>query len=285
VFLILVLSPPLIKSDRTQVSINCSFDEVVFNSELHYWCFVSSIEIDAEDENVQFTITGSHQGNKTNRDVTWVELRTSNAPFVINEFFTTFENLRRFRVLSGGLQRIQSFALADARNLEDFFVQQNRELSKIEEFAFVGASSLERLEIVQSSVQDIHENAFIGLSNLRTLNFNGNRLHKLPQNVFRSLPRLRTVAFASNRFQKIDSNMFPFNHQMFQIEFSFNQINAIDRRFLDHMHSLSWLFLQRNPCVYGGGVFIVNPGPNEIVQDMEEGLRRCYENYESQENF
>ena len=216
---------------------------------------------------------------RTDADVTHVTIHNSQVPFVISQVFETFPNLIHLNFNGGGLKRIQSNAVVDARRLEIFTARQNPGLTKIHSNAFAGASNLHQLILSSNAIDTIHENAFVGLQRTRVINLSNNLISKLPEHVFRPAKRLETLFFRNNQIDTIHGSMFAHNNIMHQIELQENRINAIDRRFFAPIREVGWLFLVGNVCVDRS--FRSGAADAELIN---RELRVCFENFDRMSN-
>lgn len=245
----------------------------MFIHDKHYECEISGISI-ADDESHTFTFGGQHWPGHTNEDVTSVWVTNSNIPFVIPEIFSTFRNLEQILIRSR-LQRIQSNAVVDARNLKRFIANFNHNLTTIHSKAFSGASNLVELLLNDNALSEIHENAFVGLSRLSNLECQRNRIRELPEGIFRHLRRLETVTFNINQIEVLNGNLFINSNQMRRVNFALNNIKAIERNFLSPFQVTYIMNLFVNQCV--STVLNLVLVPNATVQAI---LAPCYDNFD-----
>lgn len=261
----------LTKVHSEDVNVECRFSLPPGTS--NYLCEVSSIDFNRDDESQRFVFGGRHIEGRTNADVTHVTILNSQVPFVIPQIFPTFPNLIHLIVNDGGLRRIQSNAIVDARNLQIFTARNNSLLTTVQSNAFAGATNLIQLILNNNAITDVHEKAFVGLQRARVINLTNNFIKRLPDNVFRPARRLQTLFFRNNRIDTIYASMFAHNNIMHQVELQDNQINAVDRRFFTPIRELHWLFMLRNVCVNRSFRF----GDNELVAAE---MKPCFDNFD-----
>jgi Leucine rich repeat len=262
----------LTKVQSEDVNIECQFSVPAGTS--NYLCEVSGLTFSG-DENTNFVFGGTHLVARTNEHVTHVTIHDSQVPFVIPQVFTTFPNMIHMNFNRGGLTRIQSNAVVEARRLEIFTARHNPELTRIHSNAFSGATNLLQVILSNNSIHDVHEQAFVGLQRTRVINLSNNKIRKLPEDVFRPARRLETLFFRNNQIETLYASMFAHNNIMNQIELHDNRINAIDRNFFVSIRELTWLMLLRNVCANRTFVF----GMTE-EQIIKEGLAPCFENFD-----
>lgn len=230
-----------------------------------------------DNETQNITISGKHQLNYTDSDVSIVWIENSTIPFVISQFFDTFPNIETFFMRNCGLKRIQSRAVQSARKLWSFTAFQNRELRTIEAAAFAGASNLGSLQLLDNAIENLHEHSFAGLNRLESINLNNNRVRVLPPNIFRPLVRFNRLQMNSNQLEVLDGNLFANNNRMVQVGLNSNRIKAIGRSFLQPLqnHTMSLMFLVGNECVNAFFSFLTMES-----EAMDRILAPCYDNYD-----
>lgn len=263
----------LTKVHAQDVNIECQFS--VPAGTVNYLCEVAGIEFSGDNETQNFVISGTHLLARTNDHVTHMTIHNSQVPFVISQIFRTFPNLIHLIYLGGGLTRIQSDAVVDARRLEIFTARFNPRLTKIHSNAFSGASNLAQLILNNNSIHDIHERAFVGIQRVRVINLTNNQIRELPEDVFKPARRLQTLMFRNNQLDTLYASMFSHNNIMHQIELQDNRINAIDRKFFEPIREVFWLMLLRNVCA--DRTFVFGVTDEQIIEDE---LEPCFVNFE-----
>jgi Leucine-rich repeat (LRR) protein len=240
-----------------------------------YVCLISNSSL-TKDEMDVVTIGGCHLPGRDSWDVINVHISDSDIPLVVNRIFLAFPNLRSFRMLNSGLQRVQTNAVDVAMDrLEVLGISVNPSLTTINSNAFSGARNLIRLEMVNNAIKHIHENAFAGLFRLEAINLHGNRIHNFQSNFFRHLPRIRNVLLSSNRLTILKESWFSYNNQIIELNAWNNQIKAIERSFLKSMPGIFLLRLNFNVCIDANFVFSITPG--EVIA---EALEPCFKSFD-----
>lgn len=251
------------------VKVDCVF-QVVSNL---YTCQLADITV---TENSNLFIGGQHLPGRTNNDVEVVNVVNSNIPFIITELFTTFPNLAQYRILAGGLTKINSGDFTNANKLRIFFASNNPKLVVLEEKAFVGASNLQSLELINSPIETLNEGAFSGLSVLVKLSVENALIREIPAEIFASLTQLQFVSLSNNRLESLSGKLFANNPRIRFLQFSNNQIKAIERNFFDNIQDLSSLNVQGNRCANQWfTVDIVR-----TIKLVKESLSECFNNFD-----
>lgn len=270
-FLVLLLALGCAKA-QTPTNINCVFLLTGTAPNQVYNCQINNVIL-TNNENQEITIGGTHIAGHSNDDVAVLSISSSQTHFIISQVFTTFPNLVSFNVNGGGLNRIQSHAFVNARNLLTINIQNNPLLSSLPANAFMGASHVTNLNLANNALTTVHEDAFVGLNSIDLLMLMTNQLTFLPPETFRPLIRLRTIFLTNNQIGRWDGRIFSNNRQMHQISAQNTGINAIERTFLDNIGVAAVFNFAQNNCVDTIWLFT----SQEVVR---QGLSVCFSNFD-----
>lgn len=217
-------------------------------------------------------IGGEHVLGRTNDDVSIVQIRNSNTPFVIQQIFTTFPNLVELDIQNSNLQEL---TLSSLVQLEYLTLYRNN-VSRILNGTFVGQSRLEFIEAMDNRIVDIEENAFEGLENLLGLMLIGNRLQELQPRVLHPLRNVVYLDFEQNRIERIEEGVFSENTQLESLFLEFNLINAVSPTFTRNLSdNLEYLNLQGNRCI--DRPFQIRESFDMIL--LNNALNSCFNNF------
>jgi hypothetical protein len=249
------------------VELNCQFLDSVFGE---YIC--RFVGIDVTDPSQPVTIGGNHVAGRTNADVSVVQIRNSNTPFVIQQIFTSFPNLIELDIQNSNLQEL---TLSPTVQLEYLTLYRNN-VSRIANRTFVGQSRLEFIEAMDNRIVEIEENAFEGLENLFGLMLIGNRISQLPPTVFHPLTNILYLDLEQNRIERIDEGIFAENTLLESLFLEFNQINAVSPTFTRSLSTdLQYLNLQGNRCI--DRPFALRESIDMII--LNNALNTCFNNF------
>lgn len=239
-----VLLVGLAKAQDT--NINCAF--LFVNTE--YACEVIGVRI-TDNENANFTIGGAHLPGLGNDDVVRFEIRNSDVPFIITQFFTTFPNLVRIFIWNGGLRRIYPNAFINTRGLTE-------------------------LSIVMNPIDAIDEGAFNGLSAVRVLSLQFNEIRRIHFSAFQTMPHLVWLFLTGNFFDMLDGRLIANLQYLESVWIRDSQINGIQRTFLDNLPRLRMIDLRSNFCISDDWEL------NAIVtvDTVRNELATCFENFD-----
>lgn len=252
-------------------NITCTFRQV-------FWdvvsCQVEDVVI-PDDESLDIAFVGEHLPGWDNSRIRWVEMWSSDIPFIVTQMFTTFPNLE-YVVHGTNLLRIQENAFANAANLRRLEISWAPQLKTIDENAFAGATRLDWLQIFRCGIETIDENAFNGLSALNQLELQDLEIRELPPNVFRPLPALEVLWMSWNSLEKLDGRLFAHKPDMRIITLNHNRINAVERNFLDNLLRLRDFGMSLNLCV--DKVWRIG-FEGLTINRVREDLRECFDNF------
>jgi hypothetical protein len=259
----------LTSSTSTQdVEFSCTFYLSQYGE---YICFLEEIEL--TDPNTRVTFIGEHLDNRTNEDVTNVEIFLANTPFLIPEIFTTFTNMKEFSILFSMLEVLSQ--IPDTVQLETLLISGNR-IVRIENNTFTTQPSLQTLHFIISGIEAVEENAFIGLENCTSLALMINSISELHSRTFHPLINARAIDLRGNRLEIIQDELFSQNSKLEILLLENNRINAISPRFTaSFIGSLEFAFFSNNPCIDRNFELTDDFG----IIFMHANLKRCYDNF------
>lgn len=265
---LVIVFAALTVSAQVEVEFSCTF---YLSPNQEYVCILEEIEL--TDPNTRVTFIGEHIDNRTNEDVTNVQISFSNTPFLIPEIFTTFTNMRDLGIFFAMLQFLSP--IPDTVQLNRILLSGNR-ISRIENNTFTTQPNLQSLEFVISGIEEVEEGAFIGLENCTTLALMINSISELHSRTFHPLINARAIDLRGNRLEIIQDELFSQNSKLEILLLEDNRINAISPRFTAaFIGSLEFAFLSRNPCIDRN--FYLEDDYGIIF--MHSNLRRCYNNF------
>ena len=192
------------------------------------------------------TISGEHLTGRTKNDVTVVQIRNSNTPFVIQQIFTSFPNLIKLDIQNSNLQEL---VLSSEVQLKYLTLYRNN-ISRIENGTFSGQSQLEIIDAMDNRITDIEINAFEGLENLYSLMLIGNRISRILPGTFHPMINLVYLDLEQNRIERIEDDTFSGNPALEALYLEYNVINAISTTFTTGLSkNLEYLNIQGNRCI------------------------------------
>lgn len=243
---IIFIALGIIASANAQVvNIQCTFQNIGGL----YTCSMFGITLN-DNENADIVIGGLHFPDRGDADVERVQISFSSIPFIITQFFTTFPNLADIQISGAGLQRIQSNAFANARNLRTVSITLNNQFRTVNANAFNGASDIRSIDLSSNAIDSIHETAFTGATTLEVLFIQNNQL------------------------ETIEGRLLANNTRVTQLNINSNQVNAIGRTFLDSLTGLQLFGANDNVCVNQSWVI----GGTTTIETVRQGLTTCFNN-------
>jgi Leucine-rich repeat (LRR) protein len=229
-------------------------------------------DIELTDPNTRVTLIGEHIGNRTNEDVTAVDINFSITPFLFPEIFTTFTNMKSIEIFFSMLETLN---IPDVVQLENILIMGNR-FTNIRNNTFSTQSSLKAVNFVISGIESVEENAFDGLVKCENLSMIVNSLSELHPRTFFPLTNARSIDLTGNRLEIIQDELFSQNSKLEILMLENNRINAISPRFTAaFIGSLKFAFLSNNPCIDRN----FKTEDDQVVVFMHSALRKCYNNF------
>lgn len=264
----MLLSAIFVPISAQQQEIRCTFIAI----ESDYYCLLFQIEV--TDPNVDVIIIGDHEANFSNDDVNAVQIQSSTTPFLIQEIFSTFRNLKSLYVLNSRLETISP--IPDTVQLINFWIVGNN-LTRIENNTFETQSELRDLEIMSSTVREVEENAFVGLESIEILALLDNQISELPERVFDPLVNAIAIDLRRNEIGRIQDELFAANSNLQVLLLDENRINAISPRFAESIReTVQSIKLTRNFCIDRG----FEMDDSDVMWTfMTAALNECYNNF------
>lgn len=244
-----------------QITLNCTF-EVYW---IDYGCVLNNITVTDLQANV--TIIGNHLDGRTNADVVFLEIYSSNTPFLIPQLFTTFQNLNDVEVFNSNLQQLNFPA---GISLE-WFTSYGNNISRILNGTFTNAT-VERLTMIDSAIQVLEVNAFQGLGNTVSVTLINNRIEEIAPGTLNPLTSVRTIDFEGNLLSEIFEDTFATNVNITTLYLERNRISAVHPQFARNLPILNYINFSENVCVSR----TFSPGTEDGRMIMNNGLQNCF---------
>lgn len=236
-----------------------------------YACALENIE--ALNENQNIIIGGTHLPNRTNEDVEVVAILNSNTPFMIQQIFSTFPNLKELEI---GSSNLQSINISMDVQLEILDLHLNN-ITRIANGSFLRQRSLLVAYLDNNNIQNIDEDAFEEIVSLVTMSMNNNRLHTLHPRTFHAFPNVRSISLRNNNLTSIGEDLFARSEFLTALHLDSNVISKVSRRFADNLkENLNFVDLTGNVCA--DDVFRF-----QVPQDWDSTMfrmRNCFNNFD-----
>ena len=264
IYLVSALSPALSQN----LALECDF----FDEYNGYGCLLNNITVLDRARNL--TIGGEHIGNFTNADVRIVRITNSNTPFVIEQIFTTFENVRNLQIYDSHLESIN---LPNATHLREIYFIGNN-ISRIENATFINHPQLIYLNLRNNQILELDEDAFLGLSLVIALGLNSNHITNIAPRTFHPLVNATYLNLEGNNLSSIGNEVFSQNTHMETLYLENNQISEITPRFTSRFGTeLSYINLAGNVCIDRSFSMSGDEEFGRIL--IHNGLRKCFQNF------
>lgn len=122
--------------------------------------------------------------------------------------FIELTNLYKLDLRYNEIKILESGAFAGLKKVTSLLLDSNPDLTIIEPRAFVGLTSLRRLNISSTNVEMLQENVFLQMSSLQYLEFRNNKLHIVDKGAFKELTSLVTLDLRGNDIIQFSQDMF-----------------------------------------------------------------------------
>jgi Leucine-rich repeat (LRR) protein len=230
------------------------------------------IGIEVLDPDQPVTVGGDHVAGRSNADVTIVQIRNSNTPFVIQQIFSAFPNLANLEISDSNLQEL---SLSPSAQLEHLELYDNN-LARIVNGTFAGQSRLSLIEAMDNKIEEIEVAAFEGLESLAGLVLIGNRIRELTPGTFNGLANLVYLDLTKNRLERIEDNVFAGLPQLSSLLLTFNSINEVSPTFTNSLSStVKYLYFESNRCI--DRLFVLRESIDIIL--LNNALNPCFNNF------
>lgn len=151
------------------------------------------------DEKFEITVMSRDNTNKTDADVTWVQIRDSQFENLPSGIFEQFENMEKIMILTTTGFKILTTSYFDKKIT--LVLMKNTDLEEIGENAFVGLSELTILSLNYNKVSKVHKNAFRDLIKADKIEMVSNNIQFLDDDTFRNNLNLRLLLLYHNKIQ------------------------------------------------------------------------------------
>lgn len=252
---------------QNSIQIECDFTFNIFDD---YTCLLEGIEV--LDESSEIEIIGEHVDGMSDANVVTLDIRNSNTPFMIQQFFSQFPNLYEVDIEDSNLQSIN---VPETVQLMWFIVYGNN-ITRFETGSIRGQQRIQYLELANNQIEAIDEGAFLELGSLRTLVMHSNQISQIVGATFHPLNTLLYIDLDRNNLVRLQNRLFADYQEVYTLYMQYNQINEIHRDWvLELEHTLRSVDLRDNSCV-DRTFSLINP---EGWIEMHETLQNCYDNF------
>lgn len=151
------------------------------------------------EENFEINMMSRDNTNKTDADVTWVQVRDSQFENLPSGIFEKFENMQKIMILTTTGFKILNTTYFDEKI--SLVLMKNTDLEEIGEHAFVGLTSLTILSLNYNKISKVHKNAFRDLVKVDKIEMVSNNIQFLDDETFVNNVNLRLLLLYHNKMQ------------------------------------------------------------------------------------
>lgn len=226
-----------------QAAHNCTS----FNDKNHgYGCELKNVTSDREV--FEINVMAKDDTNKTETDVTWVQIRDSDFDNKLPKgIFEKFDNMEKMMILSS--TGFKTFDMNYFDKKIKLVLMKNTDLEVIGENAFVGLSELKILSLNYNKIQKVHKNAFRDLVSMEKIEMVWNQIQSLDDDVFANNINLKLVLLYNNQIKVVSAQLFSRNVNMESLQLQSNAISQIEKGFYTNLRSLTRADFSSNVCI------------------------------------
>ncbi len=148
-------------------------------------------------------------------------------------------------LMGNNITSLPSRVFAHLSQCTHLYLRDNQ-ISSIEENAFSGLESLERLNLLYNRISVVRTKMFTGLSNLRSLFLSNNIISSIEQHAFQGLESLQNLYLIDNRISILPARIFIRLRNLTELRLDDNNISSIEEQAFHGLESLKKLFLWQN---------------------------------------
>lgn len=220
---------------------NCSS----FNDRVHgFGCELRNVE--PKDEKFEIMMMSS-DSNKTDADVSWLQIRESKLEKLPGHLFERFVNMEKIMIItSTGFQTLDDSYFDGKLQL---ILMKQTDLEVIGENAFKGLYELLTISLNYNNIKKVHEYAFRDLTKVTKIEMVFNKIEYLHDDTFANNVNLKTLLLYSNKLKAIPAKLFSRNTALDSLQLQNNSIVQIEKGFADNLKSLVKVDFSSNLCI------------------------------------
>lgn len=222
---------------------NCSS----FNDRNHgFGCELRNVQ--PEDEILEITLlTRDNDSNKTDEDITWVQIRDSKFVNLPKGVFEKFINMEKIMILgSTGFKNLSTPYFDKKITL---VLMKNTDMEVIGENPLKDLTDLKTLSLNYNQITSIHKNAFRDLVKMEKIEMVANKIDYLDADIFRNNVNLKLVLLYHNQLKVIPAQLFARNNLLESLQLQNNSISQIEKNFHTSLSKLTKADFSTNVCI------------------------------------
>lgn len=213
------------EQDKPPRDVFCNY----FEDDRGYVCEITKLKLHHESDRIR--LTGKRKEGKSNEDVSYLHIHSSESHIVPSEdIFTYLVNLVSLEMRGVSVKKVDQ--IINCAPLELIILSEN-EIKSLDAGVFVECSSLEILDLSKNEIFKIHVNAFGSLSALRELDLSFNKIDKLTRKTIKPLKNLKKLSLQSNKLAEINYDTFNDMFHLSELDLSDNPLTRLDFRTFD----------------------------------------------------
>lgn len=245
-----------------------------FNDKNHgFGCELRSVK-PSDTNDFEITVMAKETDNKTDSDVTWVQIRESEFKNELPKgVFEKFENMEKIMILNS--KGFKNLELAYFDKKIKLILMKATDLESIGENCLVGLGNLKILSLNYNNVNKVHRRAFRDLVNVDKIEMVNNKIEFLDDEVFANNVNLKTLLLYNNQLKVISAAMFAKNVLLESLQLQNNQITQIEKGFHTPLLKLTRVDLSSNLCISE----TLLPSRYILWSSFQGKFKDCFNNY------
>lgn len=200
-----------------------------FEDDRGYVCEITKLKLYHGKDKIR--ITGEQKAGKTNEDVQYLHIHSSESHVIPSEdIFTYLVNLEKLEMKGVSVKKIDH--IVNCAPLISIILSQNQ-IKTLDAGVFIECISLELLDLSKNEISKIHVNAFGSLNALEELDLSSNRIEKLTRKTIKPLKNLKKLSLQSNKLAEINYDTFNDMFHLTELDLSENPLTRLDFRTFD----------------------------------------------------
>lgn len=212
-----------------------------------YSCQAFGLENKQEDA-IFSAISGTHERDKSNEDVTVLTIRNQNASFIPKDIANFFSKLQRYEVKNSSLVSVSKNNFENLTMIETLILENNV-IEKLEAIVFEDLTILKNLRLSDNKLTELEHNLFSKNTKLEIISLYNNKIISLHEDQFASLLNLKEIYLQNNEIAELREQTFANNLKLTTIDMSHNRLVTIGPDVLKNLVELKKFDFYNNECI------------------------------------
>ncbi|GBM04389.1 Protein toll [Araneus ventricosus] len=175
-----------------------------------------------------------------------LDLSYNNLTQLPDNIFNGLTNLIHIRLRGNKLKTLSEDLFQSSPNIKTIELSINNFTEPLAENLLFGLTQLEKFDVTDSNLTEIHENFFSYSPKLIIINLQGNNLTSLPRNIFRNNSMLKEINLNFNRLAELPPDLFPDQMNLYKLSIFKNNLSEIPGGIFQKARKIKTLVLGGN---------------------------------------